>query len=120
MQQAHRHGIGFEACKQFVEVALECYLVESIDYVAAGIETLTCLDHIFARHQWLGACVGQVIVAALLLALQFENVAESHSRNQGGAAAAALDQGVGGNGRTVHQYLGKFDRVPAGITAWLA
>ena len=111
MQEANRDRLDAGG-RQFARLAANLVLVDGHDGVAVAADALVDLAAQAARRQRLGELEEQIVLVVALLFPHLEGVAESPGGQQRQLGAAALDNGVGHQRRSVNQVADVGEREP--------
>ena len=100
-QQADGDGVDL-GLAQRLDRRLEALLVERLE-LAVRPHPLADGEAAVARHERLGAALGEVVERGQVLARELDQVAETLGGDERGARAAALEQRVGGDRHAVRE-----------------
>ena len=78
-------------------------LVQGCQHIALGIQPFLGLIAQVRRRQRIGADLVEIVEMGAVLAADLDDIDEAGCGEQGGTRAAPLQQGVGGDGRSVHK-----------------
>ena len=112
-QQAHRDRLDVRLAQR-VDRLGDAVLVERLD-LAVRAHALAHGEAQVARHERLGAALGEVVEGRAVLARELDQVAEALGGDERGARAAALEQRVGGDRHPVREgrHVGGLDGLEA-------
>ena len=100
-QQAHRDRLDVGLAQRLDRLA-HAVVVERLE-LAVRAHALAHGEAQVARHERLGAALGEVVERGAVLARELDQVAEALGRDERGARAAALEQRVGGDRHPVRE-----------------
>ena len=103
MQQRHGNRIHPQCCNG-QRHPLQLRRVERGNHFAARVEPFVDFDAAIGRHQRLGQYDLQIVDVVAPFASNVERVAHAPGRDQSGAGARALDQGIGDECGAVHGF----------------
>ena len=109
MQQADRHGVGIADSRDEVR---DFRIQQRLEHRAIVQGPLGHSEFLAVRHQAAARRRSPIVEIRPILAGQLEDVLESVRRDEGGAGAEPLEQGVRGHRRTVN-HLGRGKRTDA-------
>ena len=106
VEEADRDGLVVAALQRLCEAVPRCVLIQGDDHLPVRADAFGHLERVAARHHGLGLAVVNVVDGAPALPLEGEQIAEPLGGEERHLRTLALQHGVGGHGRAVHEILG--------------